>query len=652
MEQRKWSSLGVLMNLEGSHTWIGKAGRLSEKGVFSIAKAIHWVAAAVLVFMMLMTATDVCMRYIFGNPITGAYEIMEFMMAVLGAFGFAYTGIKNEHISVEILVSRFSSKIQFVIKSITRIFSLGIFSLITWQSVVHAEKLRLGGNASESLLIPIFPFVYVVAFGSAVFCLVLLLDTVHDLRQVTQGTRWEVRLPSLITIALVVVIFAAPVFKGLIPWRLAPFDAGLFGIFLLLVLLFSGLPIGMCMGLVGFLGLAYVVGLKPGLGVMGTVPHNTVSSYSLSVVPLFILMGTLCYQSGLTEEIYYAVHKWVGSFRGGLAMATVGACALFAAVSGSSLATTATMGRVALPEMKKFKYSAHLASGCIAAGGSIGILIPPSIILVIYAILTEQSIGKLFLAGFIPGVLEAVFYIATIYILCRHNPLMGPKGPRSTFKEKMVALKAAWGVVVLFLLVIGGIYLGVFTPTEAAGVGAFGAFLFSLFKGKLNWEGFTAGLDETIRTTAMMFVILIGAMILGYFFAITRLPFKLSEFVGGLAVNRYIILLLIIALYLVLGAIFSSLAMIVLTVPILFPIITALKFDPIWFGVIIVRVVEMGMITPPVGINVFVLKGVARDLPLEVIFKGITPFLVADICHVALLVAVPQLATFLPSLMS
>ena len=332
-------------------------------------------------------------------------------------------------------------------------------------------------------------------------------------------------------------------------------------------------------------------------------------------------------------------------------MATVGACASFAAVSGSSVATTATMGMVALPEMKRYKYDPGLAAGSIAAGGSIGILIPPSVILVLYGILTEQSIGKLFAAGFIPGVLEALFYMATIYILCKRNPLLGPKGERADFKQRIRSLKATWGVVVMFVVVIGGIYMGVFTPTEAAGAGAFGALIFALGRRKLNWKTFRDSLEETSKTTAMVFLILIGAALLGYFLAVTRLPFELSTFVSELDVNRYIILGMIILLYLILGAIMSSLAMIVLTVPIIFPVIETLGFDPIWFGILIVRVVEIGQITPPVGINVYVLKGVAKDLTLQGIFRGVLPFLVADICHVALLIAVPQIATFLPDLM-
>jgi len=573
------------------------------------------------------------------------------MMAIVVAFALAYTQVHKGHVSVDLVISRFSPRVQAVINTITYFLGLGIFSLITWRSIIYAESLRLGGFTSSALYIPIYPFVYVIAFGSAILCLVLIYNLFEHLTQVVAGIRWWVWSGLLLIIAVVLVLFAAPVWgQGLI-WEVKPLTAGLLGIGLLIVLLFSGMPIGMVMALLGFVGMAYVAGLGAGLTSIGAPPHSTAASYSLSVIPLFVLMGAFCFYSGLSRDLYFTVYRWLGHLPGGLSMATVGACAGFAAVSGSSVATVATMGTVALPEMQRYKYDSALATGCIAAGGSIGILIPPSVILVIYGILTEQSIGKLFLAGFIPGVLEAVFYMITIYILCRRNPLMGPRGERSNFIERLVSLKGTWGVLALFVLVIGGIYMGIFTPTEAAGVGAFGAFLFALGKRQLTWKRFTDSLVETGKTTALTFLILIGAAIFGYFLAITRLPFELADMVAGLEVNRYIILGVIIIIYLFLGAIMSAMAMIILTVPIFFPVIVALGFDPIWFGIIIVRVVEMGQITPPVGINVFVMKGVAKDVPMYTIFRGIVPFLIADICHVILLVAIPQISLFLPNLM-
>jgi len=600
---------------------------------------------------MLLTAMDVTLRYVFSRPIPGSLELTEYMMAVLVAFGLAYTAVHKGHVSVELVISRFSPRVQAVINTITCFFSLGIFFIITWRSILYAENLRLGGFISSALHIPSYPFVYVVAFGSAILCLVFIYNLFEYLTQVVEGTRWWAWSGLLLLIALVLVLFSAPTWgQGWLP-QISPIIAGVFGICLLIVLLFSGMPISIVMALVGFLGMAYLIGVDPGLTSIGASPYNTASSYSLSVIPLFVLMGAFCFHSGLSRDLYHTVYRWLGYLPGGLAMATVGACAGFAAVSGSSVATVATMGTVALPEMQRYKYDSALATGCIAAGGSIGILIPPSVILVIYGILTEQSIGKLFLAGFIPGVLEALFYMITIYIICKRSPLAGPRGERSNFVEKLVSLKGTWGVLVLFVLVIGGIYMGVFTPTEAAGVGAFGAFLFALSKRQLTWKRFTDSLLETGKTTAMALLILIGAVILGYFLAVTRLPFVLSDYVATLPVNRYIILGIIILVYLFLGAIMSAMAMIVLTVPIFFPVVVALGFDPIWFGIIIVRVVEMGQITPPVGINVFVMKGVAKTVPLYTIFRGIIPFLIADIFHVALLIAVPQIALFLPNLM-
>jgi C4-dicarboxylate transporter DctM subunit len=432
---------------------------------------------------------------------------------------------------------------------------------------------------------------------------------------------------------------------------MAPLTIGYISIVVLVILLFSGIHIGVVMGMIGFLGISYISGWDGGFAVLRTVPFTTFANYSMSVVPLFILMGAFCFYSGVSKELYDSVHKWLGQLRGGLAMATVGACALFAAISGSSLATAATMGSVALPEMKRYRYDPALATGSIAAGGTMGILIPPSIPLVIYGILTNESIGKLLLAGIIPGILEAFFYIITIYILCLWRPYLGPPGPKSSLIDKVVSLKAIWAVIVLFILVIGGIYFGVFSPTEAAGVGSCGACVFGLMRKRLSWRNFQESITSSIKTTAMIFTIFLGAMILGYFFAVTRLPFEMASFIGGLPVNRYAILILILIVYLFLGCIMDSLAMILLTVPIFYPLIKTLGFDPIWFGIIIVRAMEIGMITPPVGLNVFIIKGVAQDVPMYTIFRGVVPFLIADLCHVTLLIAVPQLATFLPGLM-
>jgi tripartite ATP-independent transporter DctM subunit len=362
-------------------------------------------------------------------------------------------------------------------------------------------------------------------------------------------------------------------------------------------------------------------------------------------------MGAFAFSAGLSKDLYEAAYKWLGNLRGGLAMATVGACACFAAISGSSMATAATMGTVSLPEMKKYNYDPALATGSVAAGGSMGILIPPSVILIIYGIITEQSIGKLFLAGFIPGVMEAVFYMIVIAVITRFKPEMGPRGPRTTFSEKLRALAKTWEVLTLFIVVIGGIYLGIFTPTEAAGIGAFGAFIFAVIKKRMTWAAFKESLSSSIKTSVMVFAIILGAMLLGYFLSVTRIPFDLAGYIGDLHINRYMILVLILLTFIVLGCVIDTMAIILLTVPIFFPLIVQLGFDPIWFGILVVRVTEIGLLTPPVGLNVFVIKGVAPDVPIGTIFRGIVPFLIADFIHVALLIAFPQITLFLPNMM-
>ena len=432
---------------------------------------------------------------------------------------------------------------------------------------------------------------------------------------------------------------------------MTPTMIGFVGIAILLIILFSRMPIAFGMGLIGFLGFAYLVGVGPALGLLKTVPYSTFASHSLCVIPLFILMGAFAFSAGLSKDLYDAAYKWLGHLRGGLAMATVGACACFAAISGSSMATAATMGTVALPEMKKYKYDPALATGAVAAGGSMGILIPPSVILIIYGIITEQSIGKLFLAGFIPGVTEAVFYMLVIAILTRFKPALGPRGPKTNSMEKLKALSNTWEVLTLFIVVIGGIYIGAFTPTEAAGIGAFGAFIFAIIKKRLSWKAFKESLSTSIKTSVMVFAIILGAMLLGYFLTVTRIPFDLAGYVGALPFNRYVILVLVLLTLMILGCVIETMAIILLTVPIFFPLIVQLGFDPIWFGILVVRVTEIGLLTPPVGLNVFVIKGVAPDVPIGTIFKGVFPFLIADLCHVAILIAFPQIVLFLPNMM-
>lgn len=432
---------------------------------------------------------------------------------------------------------------------------------------------------------------------------------------------------------------------------MSPELIGIIGIIIMFVLLALRMYIGIAMAIVGFLGMCVLDDFYSGMGILRIVPFREGSSYTLSVIPLFVLMGQFAFISGISTDIYKTVYTWMGHMKGGLAMATILACAGFAAICGSSLATGATMGMVAIPEMKKYRYDNRLSTGCVAAGGTLGILIPPSIGFVIYGILTEVSIGKLFMAGFIPGVLLALLFIITVYVQCVKNPKMGPRGDKKSIKMKIRALAGTWGMLLLFIIVMGGIYFGIFTPNEAAGVGAFGAFLISIFKGKMSWKKLIECLLESGKTTAMIFLIIIGANIFSNFLGLARLPMKLAGFITGLALPIPVILSGIIIIFILLGCVMDCYAIMILTVPIILPVIKAMQFDPIWFGVLMVIVLEVGLITPPVGLNVFVLKGAAPDVPLTVIFRGIWPFLLAALVCIILLIIFPQIALFLPSFM-
>ncbi len=496
-----------------------------------------------------------------------------------------------------------------------------------------------------------------------------------------------------------------------------PIVLNLVGLVAMFALLAMGMPIGFAMGAVGTAGAALLIGAGPSLSLLGLTVYETVITNELSVVPLFVLMGFFATGSGLSEDLYRSCNTWLGHRRGGLALATIGGCGAFAAICGSSLATAATMSQVALPEMRRYRYDERLATGAIAAGGTIGILIPPSVILVLYGLLTESDIGQLFAAGIVPGILTVVVFMATVSVIAHRNPEMGPPGERTSARQKLAAVKDVWATILLFVLVIGGIYTGAFTPTEAAGIGAMGAFdlavntwtrdapprrrrllraanlllvasllvlLVAVAAGKLAgtdgvdwpgraghlayagilaahaiyvWLGLRAGtrlgfcLLETVRTTAMIFTILIGAILLNKFLTLGGLADAAGGWVAGLGTGPLVTMAVILLIYLLLGCALDSLAMILLTIPIFFPIVLQLGFDPIWFGVIVVMVVELGLITPPVGMNVFIIKGMAPEVPLSRIYSGVLPFVVAEVLLIALLVAFPGIATWLPGTM-
>src|SRR5499426_526428 len=425
----------------------------------------------------------------------------------------------------------------------------------------------------------------------------------------------------------------------------------LVGFLVLFALMLLRVPVGMAMGLVGVTGFGYLSGSGPALKIVGHTSMRTVTDWNFAVVPLFLLMGSFATTSGMSRELFRAANAFLGHLRGGLGIATIAACGGFAAICGSSVATAATFSRVAYPEMRRFGYPQSFATGVIAAGGTLGIMIPPSTVLAVYGLITEQDIGKLFVAGIVPGLIAVLMYMATITVIGHVRPGFLPAGQRAPWRERLRAMRDVWATLLLFLFVIGGIYGGLFTATEAAGMGAGGAFLIGIARRRLSREDIRRSLLEATRTTAAVFTVLIGAILFGYFLTVTQTPQKVTEFLTGLGIGKYGVLALIMVMYLVLGCLMDALAMIILTVPIIFPVIKELGFDPIWFGVIIVMTVELGLIHPPVGMNIFVIKSVVENVKISTIFYGVLPFIITDILRLIILIAFPIIALYLPSKM-
>ena len=420
---------------------------------------------------------------------------------------------------------------------------------------------------------------------------------------------------------------------------------------LLLVLFFLGMPVGFAMAIVGFCGFCYVVSFKAGLNMIGTDLWFTFSKYGLTVIPLFVFMGYLAFNAGIAERLYHAAYKWVGHWPGGLAIATIGADELFASICGSNTATAATMGAVALPQMKKYNYDTRLSSGTVVTGGTLGTVMPPSVVIIVIGLQTEQSIAKLFLGGILPAILLGILFVLTILILCRFNPDFGPPGPKTTFQVKVKSLPGVIEAIAIFILVMGGLFIGLFTPTEAGAVGVFCTFIVAVATRKLTWDGLVNSIVETLKISCMVFVLVTGAIIFGRFLAVTRIPFLVADFAASLPVSPYVILAFVLMIYLIGGCIMDALGFLVLTIPIFFPLGIALGFDPLWYSIILTMVTTLGAITPPVGVNIYVVKALAPEIALSRIFKSVSYFLMACIVSIIILIIFPQIVLFIPEML-
>lgn len=619
-----------------------------DKSVTPVARLFNGVGASMSLLMVLLVTANVFSRDILGISLAAVVELEEIMLVVLVFGAMAHAQLNQKHINVDFFTARLSEAMQTRLVCLTRTLGGLFFLLMAWQSLVISKTYWVENETTLMLQMSKAPLTLIIALGWLLVSLGLFRDALKGMGKLAQSKQGAWTGPiSALALVIMLGIFA-PAWLG---WEIDPESNQWVWALALLSLLFSGLLIGAALGLLGALGMALCFGTDAGLGLMQTVPLSSTASYSLCVIPFFILMGEICFHSGLSDKLYRAAYRWVGHWPGGLAIATVLACGAFSAVSGSSLATAATMGTVALPEMRRYGYKDMLATGAIAAGGTIGILIPPSVILIIYGVLVEVSIAELFFAGVIPGLISLVYYVIAILIWTRLRPDLAPPGPRYRMGERVRSLAQTWEVLVLFLIVMGGIYGGWFTPTEAGAIGAAGALIFGLIRRRITYGNMKSSLLTTGRTTAMVFLVVIGTAVFGYFLTSTQIPMRLAEWAANLPVPPFVVISAIIACCFVLGCVMGTLPLVFITVPIFAPVVESLGYDLVWFGVVMVVVSEIGLITPPVGMNVFIMKGVADDVPLDTIFKGIFPFLLADIVRLITIIAFPALTLFLPQLL-
>ena len=604
-------------------------------------------STVILGIMSIPIFFDVALRYVYGKTIPGIIEIEEFMLVCIIFLSMAFLQKKKEHVAINILVSRFPGWIQPVVDCFVYLLSMVIMVLISYETIKNG--LDKFGEVSFALEIPITIFVFVAAFGMVLLSLALFQDVVKSAHRVIADGKWPWLLAVL---GLNIIVFGLPTLVTRAGWEPSGLILGCLGMIFLFTLLFLKMPIPFAMALIGFLGMWTLSGnTMASLSMLGSIPYGEAANFILCVAPLFILMGELAYYSGMSDDLFETAYKWLGRLPGGLSMSSVAGCAGFSAVCGDSLATAVTMGSVALPEMRKKNYSPSLATGGIAAGGTLGILIPPSVGFIFYALVTEESIGRLFVAGILPGVLLTTLFIFCIYLIAKLDPSKAPRGEKTTFKEKLIALKGVVAMLGLFVLILGGILGGIFSPTEGGAIGSVGAFIYALFRRRINLTVLKKATEEATNITCKLILIIVGVGILGAFLASTRLPFQLAELVVGMEVNRYVVFTAIVLLYLLLGCVLNVIPIILLTMPAIYPTVLALNFDPIWFGVISVLLMEMGQITPPIGIIVFAVSSVAKDVPMETIFKGIFPFLLCMIVCVVILTIFPQIALYLPNLL-
>jgi tripartite ATP-independent transporter DctM subunit len=653
-----------------------------DRRVTLITRRIAFAGVLMMLVIVFATVVDVLLRWVLNAPIGGFNEIVSMGLAIAIAATFPAGAAQRVNLTVDFLSRRISQRGLAWLKVVGAVALLVFYALLSWRIGVYALELNARSAETLYLNIPMGPVIGVVSallFISAIVQIVVLLVTVKSALggrpdvsgwSIAQAAEGGVHAPaepvavsgraivatSLALIALSAILFAASVaaLPDLTAWaRSHPATLTVVMLFTLWLLMVLYVPLTAAMGLVGLAGTILMIDAQPALSVLGNEAVQFLTNSQVAVLPMFLMMGSFAVVAGLSRDIYELAHTLLAHRRGGLALATIGGCGGFGALTGSSLATVATIGRVALPEMSARGYSVSLATGCVAAGGTLGALVPPSIPLIFYALLTEQSIGILFVAAVGPALLAIALYMVTVAAYVRLVPdATPPRGGRATPSELVLAFKKAWGAILLLVLVVGGIYSGIYTETEAAAVGSGAAFLFALFRGKLTRVTIFQVMGETTATTAMIYLIISGVLTFSFFVGVTGLPQVMESLAADVLLPKIAVIVIILIIYLLLGAVMDSHSVLFITVPIVVPLVAGYGYDLVWWGVVMLMVLETGLITPPFGIHVFVLKGIAgTDVPLGTIFRGVMPFVISDLIKLALVVAFPAIAMWLPTTM-
>lgn len=605
------------------------------------------LSGILLTCMVFLITAAVIGRYVFRMPIIGSDEILRMAFPGVVFLTLAYVERKDMHIRVTLFSAKFPALLRLLIYTLGDLMAIGVISIVSWQFLRYALSLLEAGSRTLIIDIPTYIVALVAAFGTGLAVLAFATRFARRANELAQRGRSSLLWLFPIS-AVALLLLTMPWWFSWLPIQFSKVQYATIGIIGMISLLLLGLRIGVVMFFIGFVGTALTHNINAGLTTMALTPYAYTTMYSWIVLSLFILMGNFVSEAGFARDVYATAQTWLGRLPGGLAISTIAGCAAFASASGSSLATAITIGRIGLPQMQKYKYNDRLATGCIAAGGTLGILIPPSIGFIVYGLITEVSIGKLFLAGIFPGIMLATMFMALIFFRVKRNPSLAALAPSSTLREKMVSLKGTIGILLLFVLVIGGIYLGVITPNEGGGIGAFGTLVIALIMGRWSLGRFVNGIRDGTAINSTMFFILLGAVLVGHFVTASGAPILLARFLATLPLDKWVVFSFILIFYIIVGCILNIMPAMMITMPMIFPTIMALGFDPIWFGVVMVITMEMGQITPPVGIVVFALSGVAKDIPMATIFKGVFPFLAVMLIAIGLLIAFPQIATFLP----